>query len=451
VSAMVVGSAYSGDLFSTPAMRSVFSDERRFESWLRVEVALAKAQAQVGVIPAEAAIRIGEVARLEMLDVVAMKAEYDRVGFPIVPLVKQLVRLCDPESARWVHWGATTQDIVDTGMVLQMRDAFNLLQWDLDGVVAALRQLTIDHRDTVMVGRTFQQHAAPITFGFKAAVWLDELLNHRDRYLALKRRALVCQLGGAVGNLATLGADGVAVRRAFSAELGLAEPAITWHTARDAWAEVVFWLALVGSTLGKIATEVATLMRSEVDEVREPFVLGRGGSSTMPQKRNPILCPPMIAIGHRLRDMVASQLAAMVQEHERAVGAMPIEWMVVPDAFLLTSGTLSHGKALLQGLEVDVERMRVNLESGSGSLMAESVMMGLAQHVGKTEAHERVYAAARLAVEHGSALRTELLADPGIADVLGAPEIDRLLDPHTYLGDSGEMIDRVLERAEVAS
>jgi len=410
VSAMVVGSAYSGDLFSTPAMRSVFSDERRFESWLRVEVALAKAQAQVGVIPAEAAIRIGEVARLEMLDVVAMKAEYDRVGFPIVPLVKQLVRLCDPESARWVHWGATTQDIVDTGMVLQMRDAFSLLQWDLDGVVAALRQLTIDHRDTVMVGRTFQQHAAPITFGFKAAVWLDELLNHRDRYLALKRRALVCQLGGAVGNLATLGADGVAVRRAFAAVLGLAEPAITWHTARDAWAEVVFWLALVGSTLGKIATEVATLMRSEVDEVREPFVLGRGGSSTMPQKRNPILCPPMIAIGHRLRDMVASQLAAMVQEHERAVGAMPIEWMVVPDAFLLTSGTLSHGRALLQGLEVDVERMRVNLESGDGSLMAESVMMGLAQHVGKTEAHERVYAAARLVGEHGRRARDRQVA-----------------------------------------
>lgn len=446
----MVGSSYSGDLVSTAAMRAVFSDGRRFESWLAVEVALAKAQARVGVIPVEAAERIEQAARLEDLDVAAMKVEYERVGFPIVPLVKELVRLCDAETARWVHWGATTQDVVDTGLVLQMRDGFDLLERDFDAVIDALRRLTIDHRDTPMVGRTFQQHAAPITFGFKTAVWLDEFLNHRERYLALRRRALVCQLGGAVGNLATLGEDGVAVRQEFAAILGLGEPAITWHTARDAWAEVVFWLALVGSTLGKVATEVATLMRSEVGEVREPFVPGRGGSSTMPQKRNPILCPPMIAIGHRLRDMVASQLAAMVQEHERAVGAMPIEWMVVPDAFLLASGTLSHARALLGGLEVDVDRLRANLESGDGSLMAESVMMGLAQHIGKTEAHERVYAAARRAADDGSALRAELLADQDITGVLPEDQIDKLLDPHAYLGDSGKMIDRVLERAEAA-
>lgn len=297
----IVDSAYFGSTFRDSAVHGIFSDQSRFAAWLDVESGLARAQARLGLIPEEAAKAITLAAKVENLDILAMTEEYQKVGFPILPLVHQLTNACDKESARWVHWGATTQDIVDTGMVLQMKEAFGILAGQLDEVIAAVAKLAEDHRSTVMAGRTFQQQAAPVTFGFKAAVWLDELLRHRERLPGVKRRALVCQFGGAVGTLATLGGRGMDVLEELAGELELEEPPISWHTARDGWAEAVFWLAMVGGTLAKIATEVATLMRSEVDEVREPFTPGKGGSSTMPQKRNPVACPIIVAIGNRLR------------------------------------------------------------------------------------------------------------------------------------------------------
>lgn len=429
-------------------MRGVFSDERRIEAWLAAEVALARAEERVGVIPPGVAERIAGAAKRENLDLAAMKAEFDRVGFPIMPLVHQLVRACDLETARWVHWGATTQDIVDTGMVLQMRAGLELIEADLAAIAEALARLARAHRDTVMPGRTFQQVAAPITFGGKVAVWLDELERHRQRLPELRRRALVGQLGGAVGTLAPLGEQGLAVRREMMAALGLGEPDISWHTARDGWAETVFWLALVGATLGKVATEVATLMRTEVDEVREPYQPGRGASSTMPQKRNPIAAPPIIAIAHRLRECVGSQLAAMLQEHERAVFSQPLEWLVIPEAFVLLSGALKHSRETLAGLEVDAARMRQNLDAGGGFLMAEAVMMGLAPKIGRQAAHELVAAAANRAIDAGQTLRAGLLADPEIMRHLSAEDLARLLEPGNYLGCAGEMIDRVLAKVE---
>ena len=264
-------------------MLQVFSDEGRINAWLATEVALAKGEARVGVIPQQAADSIAEAARLDNLDLQTMKAEFDKVGFPIMPLVHQLAKACDPEAARWLHWGSTTQDIIDTGLVLQMRDGLALLEQDLEALIDALAALAAKHRNKVMAGRTFQQQAAPITFGYKAAVWLDEMLRHQERLNELKKRVLVGQCAGAVGTLATLGQDGIAVQRAMMEELGLASPAVTWHTARDSWAEMVNWLVLVTSTLGKVATEIATLMRTEVNEVREPYQTGRGASSTLPQ------------------------------------------------------------------------------------------------------------------------------------------------------------------------
>ena len=251
-------------------MREVFSDRARMTAWLDVEVALATAQARVGVIPLEVAERIACAAKFENLDVAAMKEHYDRVGFPISPLVKQLAGVCDPESAKWIHWGATTQDVIDTGLVLQMREGLILIEADLEAIAKALETLVNEHRTTVMAGRTFQQYAAPITFGYKAAVWLDEILRHQERLPGLKERALMGQLGGAVGTLATLGDRGYEVRHEFMKELSLPEPAISWHTARDGWAELIHWLGMVGATLGKFATEIAVLMRSEVGELREP-------------------------------------------------------------------------------------------------------------------------------------------------------------------------------------
>lgn len=429
-------------------MRSLFSDECRFRSWLETEVALARAESLLGLIPEGVAEKIAEVAKVELLDVAVMKEEYEKVGFPILPLVHQLAKICDPESAKYIHWGATTQDIIDTGMVLQMRAGLCLIEQDIDQLINSLANLAQKHRDTVMVGRTFQQHAAPITFGFKVAVWLDEVLRHRERLSEVKRRALVCQFGGAVGTLSTLGKDGLAVLKELSKELKLEEPAISWHTARDGWAELIFWLSMLCTTLTKIASEVASLMRTEVDEVREPYQQGRGGSSTMPQKRNPVSCPIIIAIGNRMRDCVSSQLNAMVQDHERSVATQPLEWLIIPEAFVLTSGSLKHTNHMLAGLIVNEERMRENLEMGGGLLMAEAVMMGLATHIGRTAAHKLVQVVSNRAIDKGLTLREALLQEPGVTSILKEIEIDQLLDPANYIGSAGEMVDAVLARAK---
>lgn len=428
-------------------MVEVFSDEGRINAWLVTEVALAKGEARVGLIPQQAADSISEAAKLENLDLQAMKAEFDRVGFPIMPLVHQLAKACPPEAARWVHWGSTTQDIIDTGLVLQMRDGLALLERDLVAVIEAVMRLAQAHRDTVMAGRTFQQQAAPITFGYKAAVWLDELLRHLERLAELRPRVLVGQCGGAVGTLATLGHDGLAVQQAMMAELGLGVPAITWHTARDGWAEMVNWLVLVTSTLGKVATEIATLMRTEVNEVREPYQTGRGSSSTLPQKRNPIACPRIIAIAHRMREFSGAQFSAMIQEHERAVGAMPIEWMVIPEAFMLASGSLAQSLEILTDLDVDAQQMRANLDIGGGLLMAEAVMMGIAPIIGRNQAHELVFAAAGRANDAGRTLREELLNDPAVMQHITNEQLDNLLDPANYTGSAGAMVDAVVARA----
>lgn len=442
----IIDSVYFGSTFSNSAVHRIFSDQSRFSAWLNVESGLARAQARLGLIPEQAAKAITQAAKVENLDIPSMTAEYQKVGFPILPLVHQLAKACDDETTRWIHWGATTQDIVDTGMVLQMKEAFDVLGSQLDDVIGAVTVLVETHRGTVMAGRTFQQQAAPVTFGFKAAVWLDELLRHRERLPDIKRRALVCQFGGAVGTLATLGDRGSDVVTELSRELGLEKPLISWHTSRDGWAEAVFWLAMVGSTLAKVATEVATLMRTEVDEVREPFAPGKGGSSTMPQKRNPVACPIIMSIGNRLREHVGSQLTAMVQEHERAVAAMPLEWMVIPEAFVLLSGSLQHSISMLSELTVDNEKMLDNLQLGGGMLMAEAVMMGLAPMLGRNQAHDLVYSAAGKALDDGMTLREALLSDDRILQHLPEEDIDRLIDPANYTGSLDQMITNVLER-----
>lgn len=448
--ATVFDSAYFGDGFGTAQMRQAFADPARLSGWLQAEVALAGAQAALGLIPAEAAAEIARVARVDSLDLVAMKAEYDRSGVAIVPLVKHLGALCSPQTRRWVHWGATTQDILDTGFTLQIRDALALIEAEWDAVIRALATLAETHRATVMAGRSFQQHAVPVTFGYKAAVWLDEALRHRSRLPALRERLLVVQFGGAVGTLATLGEHGLAVREGIARALDLGTPDITWHTARDRWAELVMWLAMSGALLGKIATEVALLMRSEVDELREPALPGRGGSSTMPQKRNPVASPQIIALARRLRDLPGGQIDAMMQEHERGTGAMPIEWAVLPEAFLLLSGALAQSRPLLEGLEVNTGRMRENLASGGGLIMAEAVMMGLAPLLGRDAAHRLVTRAAQTASAEGRALRAVLLDLPEITAQLDPATLDRLLDPARYTGSADGMVDKVLARARDA-
>nr|MDX9694761.1 adenylosuccinate lyase family protein [Bacteroidales bacterium] len=441
----IIDSNYFRDMFGTEAMRSVFSDESRIQAWIDTEIALAKAQVQTGVIPNGVDENIAKVAFLYNFDIVAMKEDFDRVGFPILPFVKQLTKLCDAETAKWVHYGATTQDILDTGMVLQIRKGLEIIEDEIGSILSALASLAKKHRATVMAGRTFQQLAAPITFGYKAAIWLDEMLRHRERLYQIKERILVGQCAGAVGTFATLGNKALAVQTVMMEHLKLDTPKITWHTSRDRWSELISFHALLGSTLAKIANEVAVLMRSEIGELSEPFETGRGASTTLPQKRNPISCEPIIANAHRLREMASSQMIAMIQEHERGVGQMHIEWMVTPDSFILLSGSLHHTKFILENLWVDTNNMRKNLDIGGGLLMSESVMMGLAPKVGKSNAHHLVYAAAGRAMDNGTTLREELVNDNEICKNLTVQEIDALIDPSNYVGSAGEMVDAVLK------
>jgi 3-carboxy-cis,cis-muconate cycloisomerase len=442
----IIDSNYYCDQFGTAEMREIFSDERRVKAWLETEVALALAEAKVGFFSKEIADGISSAAKIENLDLVAMKAEFDKVGFPISPFVHQLNKACNPDIARWVHYGATTQDITDTGTVLQIKEGIKVIERETNAIINALAKLAKTYKNTVMAGRTFQQHAAPITFGYKVAVWLDEILRHRDRLSQLKPRILVGECAGAVGTFATLGDKGLEVQKEMMGILGLKVPAISWHTARDNWAELISCLAIQSATLGKIANEVTILMRTEIGEVSEPFEIGRGASSTMPQKRNPISCEPIIAIAHRMREAVGSQLSAMIQEHERPVGPTHLEWIVIPEAFVLFSGALKHSKYILENLVVDEKRMRDNLNMGGGLLMSEAVMMGIAPKIGKKKAHEMVYAAAGKANDSGITLREALLNDENITNYLTESEINILIDPINYTGVADKMVDAVLSK-----
>jgi 3-carboxy-cis,cis-muconate cycloisomerase len=448
MSSSIIDSNYYRDMFGSPLMREIFSDDARLQGWIDTEVALAKAQAELGIIPKGVDVILRESADISNFDIPSMKEHFDKVGFPILPFVKQLNNFCDSETARWIHYGATTQDILDTGMVLQIKKGIEVIEKELEAIIEATAKLAKEHSDTVMAGRTFQQLAAPITFGYKSAVWLDELLRHRERIQELKQRVLVGQCAGAVGTFATLGDRGIEVQELMMKYLDLAAPSITWHTSRDTWAEMVNVFAIISATFAKIANEVAILMRSEVGELSEPFEIGRGASTTLPQKRNPISCEPIIAIAPRMRELASSQLTAMIQEHERGVGQMNIEWMVIPESFIYLSGSLKHTRFILENLWVGKEQMRNNLNMGGGLLMSESVMMGLAEKLGKASAHHLVYRAASSAFENKKTLKESLLEDTEITTVLSEEEIDRLIDPINYTGSSEDMIKRVLKKVK---
>lgn len=440
-------SAIFRDLFGTPAMRAVFSDAALARRYVEAEVALARAEAKVGVIPAPAAEAIaGAAARLE-LDLGRLKAETDVVGYPIVGIVHQISEGAG-EAGGYVHWGATTQDIMDTATVLQIRDALALIEADLAAIEAALAGLARKHRDTVMAGRTHLQHALPITFGFKAAVWLSMIRRHRERLRQLKPRVLVAQFSGAAGTLASLGDKGLDVQAALAAELGLAPPDITWHVARDGIAEVGAVLGIVTGSLAKIAVDVMLMMQSEVGEAFEPFVKGRGSSSTMPQKRNPISCEMIVALAKTVRAQVGLLLDAMATDHERATGPWHLEWMALPEAFIASSGALYQARFMLEGLIVEPTAMRRNLDITNGLIVAEAVMMALAPQTGRGAAHDLVYAACRNALEKGTPLIDQLRAMPEVTRHFDVAGLEKLVDPAGYLGTAREMVDRVLAGRE---
>ncbi|HYM71556.1 MAG TPA: adenylosuccinate lyase family protein [Stellaceae bacterium] len=440
-----------GDLFGTAAMREAFGEPALFRNCVVVEAALARAQARLGIIPDGAAAAISKVADAivdgsKPLDFERLKRETATVGFPILPLVRQLAERSG-DSGRWLHWGATTQDIMDSAAVLQIRDGLELIEADLDRLRGDLAALARKHRDTAMPGRTFFQQALPITFGYKAAVWLSSFDRHAERLGELRKRVLQAQFGGAVGTLASLGSGEKALRTVgeLARELGLAEPAITWHVARDTIAETVQFLALIGGSLAKIADDVMLMSATEFGEAAEPFAAGRGASSTMPQKRNPISCGLIVAAARALRQQAGLALDAMVSSFERTASAWHLEWIAVPEAFGYAAGALNQSVFLAGGLIVDGAGMKKNLGLTHGLIVAEAVMMGLAPHTGRNEAHDLVYDACRAAIESNRPLYDVLLETQEVAGLLGADALKALTDPANYLGAAQDMVDRVLK------
>jgi 3-carboxy-cis,cis-muconate cycloisomerase len=438
-------SAIFRDAFGSAGMREIFSDEGLIARYVEVEVALAAAEARVGVIPREAAAAIKRLARADAIDIASLKAETDLVGYPIVGVVHQLAKQCG-DAGRYVHWGATTQDIMDTATVLQIRSALELVEADLAAMDTALAALAKKHRGTVMAGRTHLQHALPVTFGYKAAVWRGMIVRHRQRLDELKPRVLVGQLAGAAGTLASLGDKGLAVHDALMDELDLGRPATPWHVARDGVAETVSLLALIAGTLAKIATDVMLMMQTEVGEAFEPFVKGRGSSSTMPQKRNPIACEFIVALGKVVRQQAGLMLDAMSADYERATGPWQLEWVAIPEAFIATGGALRQARFLVEGLIVDTGRMRRNLDMTGGLIVAEAVMMALAKHTGRGEAHDIVYGACRAALDKGTTLLEELERNADVSRHFDRKRLAELTDPVNYLGSAEAMVDRALGR-----
>ncbi|MHC2466105.1 3-carboxy-cis,cis-muconate cycloisomerase [Bradyrhizobium embrapense] len=442
-STTVLDSVLFRDAFGTRAMREVFSDLRLLQRYAEVEVALAKAEARCGVIPAEAAAEIARRTDVTAFDFDLLRQETDVVGYPILPLVHQMAKQCG-EAGRYVHWGATTQDIMDTAVVLQLRDGLAIIEDDITALRGILADLSQRYRDTPMAGRTHLQQALPVTFGYKTAIWLAAFDRHAARLAELKPRVLVGQFAGAAGTLASLGDKGFEVQNALCEELGLGVPVSTWHVARDGLAEAVNFLALVTGTLGKIALDIMIMASTEFGEVYEPFVKGRGASSTMPQKRNPISSELMLAAAKAVRQHAGLMLDAMVQDFERATGPWHAEWMAIPESFVLTAGALHQARFALGGLIVDEKRMAANLDISRGLIVAEAVMMGLAPAIGRQEAHDVVYDACRVANDKGLTLAEALAADDRVASRIDRATIDRLTAPKNYLGLAPEMVDRVL-------
>jgi 3-carboxy-cis,cis-muconate cycloisomerase len=437
----IVPQGLVGPLFGSPGVDALMSDGAWLCTMLEVEAALAAAGAGAGVVPAAAAAEIAAACREVRLDVDDLGRRGLGAGNPVVPLVADLGEHLSETARPYLHLGATSQDVVDTALSLLARRALGLLLADLAAIADACSALAETHRDTLMTARTLMQPALPTTFGLRAAGWMVAVDEARLGLEAVRERRLAVQLGGAAGTLASLGPAGLDVVRRLAAELGLAEPLLPWHTDRVRVAELASALGTAAGVLGKIALDVVLLAQAEVAEVTE----AEGGSSTLPQKRNPVHAVLAGAAARRVPGLVATLLAAMPQEHERAAGAWHAEWDTLRELLRLTAGAAAHARAMLAALRVDARRMRATLEQGGGALMAESVAGRLSPAMGRGAAHDLVRDRVRRAVELGVPLREVLVNDPAVREHLSAEDVDAALDPAAYLGSAGALVDRALQ------
>ena len=447
----LLSSSLLGPLFSSAAMRAVVDDRARLQRMLDFESALARAEAALGVIPAGTAKPIADACQADRFDIAAIAEEAVAAGNVAIPLVKALtaeVAESDGEAARYVHWGATSQDVIDTALVLELRAAIDALAADLDRAIAAFSKLAGQHRRTPMVGRTWLQHAVPIPFGLKLAGYAAALGRSRDRLERLRKEALVLQFGGAAGTLAALGARGLDVTDKLAALLDLSAPEAPWHSHADRLAEVASALAILCGTCGKIARDVSLLMQTEVAEAFEPAAPGRGGSSTMPHKRNPTAAATALAAAHIAPQLAATILAAQTQEHERALGGWQAEWPTFPALVLVTSGALRAVTDIAEGLEVDPAHMRANLDLTQGLALAEALSVALANKIGKPQAHQIVEEACKKAIQEKRNLQDVIAEDARVTAQLNAGDIAKLFEPMAYMGVAQTFIDRLVASAK---
>ena len=437
-----------GELFADAEMAALFDDRARLQGMLDFEAALARAEASASVVPADAVPAIEAACRAELYDIASIGRAATLAGNPAIPLVKALtarVAQASPDAAKWVHYGATSQDVIDSGHAQQYLAARNLILARAARLADALAKLAEGHRRTPMIGRTFLQHAVPISFGVKAAQWLDPVVTFHDQCRIWGRPAH--QLGGAAGTLASLGDSAAAVLDAFAETMpSIGAARLPWHGQRHRLVMMAAQLGILTGHLGKIALDVALMAQTEIAELAEPEAPGKGGSSAMPHKRNPVLCTLILAAAKRTPGLVSTMLAGMPQEHERAIGGWHAEWPTLRELHLVAGSALAQAVTLIEGLQVFPEAMRRNLDLTNGLVMAERVSLALAATLGRAEAHHRLEQASRRCVESGRHLREILAEDPALAGKLGKSELADLFDPLTYRGASDAIIDRILAR-----
>jgi 3-carboxy-cis,cis-muconate cycloisomerase len=422
---------------------ALFAETATLSRYLQVEVALAQTEALLGIIPERAALAIAASATVENIDRERYRQDFATVGFPIVGLVRQLTKLVPDGMGEFTHWGATTQDIMDTGLVLALKEVVAWTEQALDTIIGDLAHIADEHSQTLMIGRSQMQHAVPITFGYKAAGWLVTLMRHQRRLDELRPRLLQVQFGGAVGTLAALHPEGPAVRHGLAERLDLGEPTISWHTHRDSLCEVVTYFGLLTATLAKIATDIMLMAQTEVAEVHEPTTKDRGVSSAMPHKRNPVLSQQIIVAARLTRAQVASMLEAMVQDHERGSATWQMEWSIIPVTAAYALSALEHILELVAGLEIHQERMRENLGLSHQLVYAEAVMMALAPQLGRQKAHDLVDAAVSDARD-GKSFVDALQQSQEIHNILSASELRRIFGGEAHVQAAERMVRDVL-------
>jgi len=434
-------------LFATDAMRQVFSDRHRLQRMLDFEAGLARSLVAIGIAPPGASAAIESQCRAELFDMESLAratALSGNVAIPMVTALSELVAHSDAQAAAFVHWGATSQDAIDTGLVLQLREALDLVDLDLASLSASLTRLAAAHKSTLVAGRTWLQQGPPVTFGLKVAGWLDAVDRHLERLNHARNQVSVLQFGGAVGTLAALADRGLDIAAALARDLTLELPELPWHSHRDRLAEVATSLGLLVGSLGKIARDISLMSQTEIDEIVEPSGPGRGGSSTMPHKRNPVGSAVILAAALRVPALVSIVLTSMVQEHERGLGGWHAEWETLPEIFRLAAGALARTKEIVAGLEVHPEKMLENVNRTRGLVLAEAVAFALRERLGKERSHKIVEEAARRAAQDGRDFSEVLLSYPEVRGHLSAAELSRLLDPANYLGSAVEMTEKVL-------